>query len=140
MFFTVANAVFDASIVCWAAKLAFVSVCPVTAVRWLFAGHTVQGWLGPDGGIGSIPGETWRPFQKDTFPTPPFPEYVSGHSTFSMAAAIGPAGRYRQQLVWAQTDAHQYLRERTVANRHSVRFPGPRTKRWARRLEVGQGY
>lgn len=88
LFFAVANAVFDASIVCWAAKLNFVSARPVTAIRWLFAGHIVQGWLGPDGGMGPIAGEMWRPFQKDTFPTPPFPEYVSGHSAFSMAAAV----------------------------------------------------
>ena len=27
------------------------------------------------------------PFQAANFPTPPFPEYTSGHSAFSMAAA-----------------------------------------------------
>ena len=32
-------------------------------------------------------GSQWIPYQPSTFPTPPFPEYISGHSTFSAAAA-----------------------------------------------------
>ena len=38
---------------------------------------------GPYLGIGPIQGETWSPY----IPTPNFPEYTSGHSTFSTAAA-----------------------------------------------------
>src|SRR5439155_2482244 len=34
-----------------------------------------------------IIGTTWMPFQLPTFVTPAFPGYVSGHSTFSRAAA-----------------------------------------------------
>ena len=33
-------------------------------------------------------GQDWKPYQAATFVTPPFPEYVSGHSGFSAAAAI----------------------------------------------------
>lgn len=36
-----------------------------------------------------IQGEALVPYQLRTFPTPPFPEHVSGHSTFSAAAAFG---------------------------------------------------
>ncbi|HEY6267597.1 MAG TPA: hypothetical protein VIX11_04815 [Candidatus Acidoferrum sp.] len=32
-------------------------------------------------------GAQWIPYQPATFPTPPFPDYVSGHSTYSAAAA-----------------------------------------------------
>jgi hypothetical protein len=32
-------------------------------------------------------GADWRPYQLASSPTPPFPEYVSGHSTYSAAAA-----------------------------------------------------
>jgi hypothetical protein len=32
-------------------------------------------------------GATWFPYQPTTFPTPPFPEYSSGHSNFSAAGA-----------------------------------------------------
>lgn len=34
-----------------------------------------------------IPASEWKPYQRPTFVTPAFPGYVSGHSTFSRAAA-----------------------------------------------------
>ena len=50
-------------------------------------GKLVLAWAGPGKGTRLIRGETWMPYQAETFPTPPFPEYVSGHSTFSSAGA-----------------------------------------------------
>tara|TARA_B100001287_G_scaffold214719_1_gene183586 strand:+ start:201 stop:4079 length:3879 start_codon:yes stop_codon:yes gene_type:complete len=38
-------------------------------------------------GAGWILGENWWPYQRPTFVTPPFAGFVSGHSTFSRAAA-----------------------------------------------------
>ena len=38
-------------------------------------------------GAGWILGENWWPYQRPTFVTPPFSGFVSGHSTFSRAAA-----------------------------------------------------
>lgn len=38
-------------------------------------------------GVGWILAEDWWPFQTQTFVTPPFAGYISGHSTFSRAAA-----------------------------------------------------
>ena len=38
-------------------------------------------------GVGWILGENWWPYQRPTFVTPPFAGFVSGHSTFSRAAA-----------------------------------------------------
>ena len=38
-------------------------------------------------GVDWILGESWLPYQMDTFVTPAFPGYISGHSTFSRAAA-----------------------------------------------------
>jgi hypothetical protein len=89
MFFALANAVFDAGIAAWDAKRAYDSERPITAIRYLMSGRTIQGY-GPQGGAGGprgIAGEAWMPYQLPTFPTPPFPEHVSGHSTFSAAAA-----------------------------------------------------
>jgi hypothetical protein len=40
------------------------------------------------GGVRWIHGRNWMPFQKTSFVTPGFPGYVSGHSTFSRAAAV----------------------------------------------------
>ncbi|MFN3402576.1 MAG: DUF6851 domain-containing protein [Cytophagaceae bacterium] len=38
-------------------------------------------------GVGWILAENWWPYQRPTFVTPPFAGYISGHSTFSAAAA-----------------------------------------------------
>ena len=87
MFFALNNAVFDAGIVAWDAKRVFDSVRPATAIPYLFAGQAIRAWGGPGLGTVTIDGRNWIPYQPSTFPTPPFPEYVSGHSTFSAAAA-----------------------------------------------------
>ena len=53
-------------------------------------------WKGPEyitepaltnAGVGWIRAQEWWPYQRPTFVTPPFAGYVSGHSTFSRAAA-----------------------------------------------------
>jgi hypothetical protein len=53
-------------------------------------------WRGPDfitvpatdvAGVGWILGEEWWPYQRPTFVSPPFPGYISGHSTYSRTAA-----------------------------------------------------
>ena len=44
-------------------------------------------WGGPGRGTRPIRGEDRLPYQPPTVVTPPFAEYVSGHSTFSAAAA-----------------------------------------------------
>ncbi len=85
MFFALANAIHDAAIATWEAKRYYDYVRPVTAIRHLFRGKKIKGWDGSS--IATIKGEAWRPYQVTTFPTPPFPEFTSGHSGFSMAAA-----------------------------------------------------
>jgi PAP2 superfamily len=87
LFFALTNAIFDAGICAWDNKCAFNSVRPITAIRYLFQGRAVRAWAGPGRGTQLIPGEEWFPYQTTTFPTPPFPEYSSGHSTFSAAGA-----------------------------------------------------
>jgi hypothetical protein len=87
LFFALTNAVFDASICCWDNKCAFDSVRPITAIRYLFRGLQVRAWGGPYQGTQQMDGAAWLPYQALTFPTPPFPEYSSGHSTFSAAGA-----------------------------------------------------
>ena len=47
----------------------------------------VRAWSAEAGGVTWIRGETWMPYQADTFVTPAFAAYPSGHSTFSRAAA-----------------------------------------------------
>src|SRR5207245_2557238 len=71
----------------WDNKCAFASVRPITAIRYLFQGKQVRAWGGPGQGAQTIRGEDWFPYQTRSFPTPPFPEYSSGHSNFSAAGA-----------------------------------------------------
>jgi hypothetical protein len=88
MFFALSNAVFDAGIACWECKRYYEYVRPITAVRYLNAGQQLVCWGGP--GMGTIKmqdGANFLPYQESIVVTPPFPEYVSGHSTFSAASA-----------------------------------------------------
>jgi hypothetical protein len=87
LFFGLTNAIFDAGICAWDNKCAFASVRPITAIRYLFQGQQVRAWGGPGQGTRVIRGEEWFPYQPRSFPTPPFPEYSSGHSNFSAAGA-----------------------------------------------------
>jgi hypothetical protein len=87
LFFALTNAIFDAGLCSWDNKRAFASVRPATALRYLYRGQTIRAWAGPDRGTAPIPGESWVPYQPTTFPTPPFPEFSSGHSCFSAAGA-----------------------------------------------------
>jgi hypothetical protein len=81
--FAVSNALLDAGITSWNAKRRYDFIRPVTAVRTTHAGKTIKAWAGPGQGTKPIPAEQFRSY----IPTPPFPDYVSGHSTFSAAAA-----------------------------------------------------
>ncbi|MEL6591328.1 MAG: dockerin type I domain-containing protein, partial [Bacteroidota bacterium] len=56
----------------------------------------INGWRGPTyivdpeedyAGVGWILADEWWPYQRPSFVTPPFAGYVSGHSTYSRAAA-----------------------------------------------------
>jgi hypothetical protein len=87
MFFAMANAGMDAGIAAWDLKRYFDTVRPVTAVRYYKAGQQIVAWGGPGRGTIAMRGEDWRPYQPATVVTPPFAEYVSGHSTFSAASA-----------------------------------------------------
>jgi hypothetical protein len=87
MFFVLTAAIHDAGVAAWTAKSQIDSVRPVTAIPFLFHGKTIMSWGGPFKGTVAMDGGDWIPYQPSTFPTPPFPEYISGHSTFSAAGA-----------------------------------------------------
>jgi len=72
-------AIADAAIACWDGKYRYVFWRPITAIR---AGDT-------DGNASTDPDPSWTPWL-DFFPagTPAHPEYPSGHSTASGAAAF----------------------------------------------------
>jgi len=83
LFFALANGLLDVSMAVWDAKREYDYVRPVTAIRFLFAGRPIRAWAGPYQGTQLISGDQWQSY----IGTPPFAEYVSGHSTFSAASA-----------------------------------------------------
>jgi hypothetical protein len=85
LFFALGNALLDASIFSWTAKYQYDSERPTTGIRERYRGKMITSWLGPGKGYGKVPGERWLPYQALNVVTPAFPEYVSGHSTFSAA-------------------------------------------------------
>ncbi len=99
MFFALGNAVFDAGIATWNAKVHYDYVRPVRAIRELgelgligefnasLGGYAIDAWT-PDGGTQTILATDFLTYQTPgSDPSPPFAEYTSGHSAFSAAGA-----------------------------------------------------
>jgi hypothetical protein len=92
-FFTLGNAVMDAGIAAWWVKYKYDYWRPITAIRAQYPERDVTSWVGPGApdtvnGFGTVKGKAWKPYQANDVVTPPFPEYVSGHSTFSAAGNV----------------------------------------------------
>jgi hypothetical protein len=95
------GAVHDAAVAAWGVKGHYDSVRPISMIRYLGARGElplvpglverrgaetfVRAWQ--PGGVRWIRAVDWMPYQRPTFVTPAFAGYVSGHSTFSRAAA-----------------------------------------------------
>lgn len=87
LYFSVGAVAFDAFITAWEAKRFYDSSRPWTLVRYYYKGQKLMGWAGPGKGVIEMQAEEWHPYSPYNFITPPFPGYVSGHSTVSAASA-----------------------------------------------------
>ena len=100
LFFALGNAVMDAGIATWEAKLSYNSARPVRVIRELgrlgLIGtdnngdgvFEINAWGGPGLGTITIPATQFLTYQNPFGPpSPPFAEYTSGHSAFSAAGA-----------------------------------------------------
>ena len=100
LFLNLGNAVFDAGIAAWDAKTFYDYARPVRTVRELgklgligefnpkLGGFAIDAWAGPGQGTQTILASDFLTYQTPgSDPSPPFAEYVSGHSTYSAAAA-----------------------------------------------------
>ncbi|MDY7016465.1 MAG: calcium-binding protein, partial [Cyanobacteriota bacterium] len=100
LFFALGNSVFDAGIATWESKVFYDYTRPVRAVRELgelgligefdpaLGGFAIEAWAGPDLGTQTILATNFITYQPPGGePSPPFAEYVSGHSAFSAAGA-----------------------------------------------------
>jgi hypothetical protein len=105
MYFALGAIGLDAFIAAWEAKLYYNSSRPWTLVHYLYRGSTIHGWGGPGSGTIKLLGDNWKPFSPVNFITPPFPGYVSGHSTVSGGSArilelITGSDHYGFSTVW----------------------------------------
>ena len=99
MFFGIGQALFSASVASWGLKAEKDYTRPLTAIRELsrlgllrdedpiIGGVQVESYDRNTQATGIINGKDWKTYQTfGNFFSPPFTEYVSGHSTFSSAA------------------------------------------------------
>ena len=100
MFFALGNAELDAGIAAWDAKVAYDYARPVSVVRELgelgligeysseLGGYAIEAFAGYGEGTETILASDFITYQTpESDLSPPFAEYVSGHSTFSTAGA-----------------------------------------------------
>lgn len=87
MYFAVEAAAMDGFIACWDTKMEYDFARPYTLVHYYYQDKKIKAWGGPGKGIIEMPGQAWRPYSPETFLCPPFPSYISGHSTISAACA-----------------------------------------------------
>ncbi|MEQ1796834.1 MAG: vanadium-dependent haloperoxidase [Lacibacter sp.] len=87
MYFAVEAAAMDGFIACWDTKMVYDFARPYTLVHYYYKNKKIKGWGGPDKGMIEMQGQEWRPYSPETFLCPPFPSYISGHSSISGACA-----------------------------------------------------
>jgi hypothetical protein len=105
-YFALNGALHDAAITAWEIKRDTITARPISLVRYLAVTNNlseipglierrngkfqIRSWhpYSPaDSNINWTDADTWIPYQLPTFVTPAFPGFISGHSTFSRAAA-----------------------------------------------------
>lgn len=87
LFFQVGQCAHDAFIASWDSKRHWDTSRPWTLVRHYYGDQSIKGWGGPGRGTVAMKGADWYPYSPYVFVSPPFPSYVSGHSTVSAACA-----------------------------------------------------
>ncbi len=76
------GSLFQTSIFVWSIKYNYLQARPIQTIRYFFPNQTISYYGG-----NNVSSSLWVPYQPSTFITPPFPDFVSGHSTFSSVGA-----------------------------------------------------
>jgi hypothetical protein len=78
----ICSGIYQSSICAWRLKRDHLQARPIQKIRQYENGKDIhQSWNE------KILGQYWLPYQELNFVTPPFPDFVSGHSTFSTSSA-----------------------------------------------------
>lgn len=125
--FLVGNSLNDAGVAAWDAKIFYDSIRPLQMIQCGFADELLDAWIAPYMGVGDVPASEWQPYQAATFVTPAFAGYVSGHSTFSAAAAGALTKAFGVAYVapkCRQVDEGESLFETRILEGESRHVPG----------------
>ncbi len=87
MYFYIEAVAMDGFIACWDSKMHYDFARPYALVHDYYQDQVIKAWGGPEVGMTKMKGQMWRPYSPNTFLCPPFPSYVSGHSTISGGCA-----------------------------------------------------
>lgn len=87
MYFLVEAVAMDGFIACWDTKMHYDYARPYALVHKYYGGKKIKAWGGPNKGVVEMDGSEWIPYSPYNFLCPPFPAYVSGHSTISGGCA-----------------------------------------------------
>lgn len=92
---------FEMGRISWGIKLQYVEARPIQDIRRNYATTDISGWKttrDPSTGdllpAADVSGCLWLPYQNPTFVTPPFPDFISGHSSYSQVFALVMSGWY----------------------------------------------
>ena len=141
LFFVVSNALLDASIAAWDAKYVYDYVRPITVIHAM-GDAPIKAWrprslpailaysspattaaLGATAspaGIAEMKAADWEPY----LPTPPFPSYVAGHSTFCAAwAHVMTLAMGSSELNFRKTVKHLYVEQSELAPPVTLDYP-----------------
>ena len=77
----------DTFIACWDSKMFYDYARPNALVHHYYDDKKITAWGGEGKGMIEIEAKAWRPYSPELFLCPPFPSYVSGHSTVSGGCA-----------------------------------------------------
>ena len=77
----------DAFIASWDSKMYYDYARPYALVHQYYENQKIKAWGGEGKGMLEMDGKEWRPYSPEIFLCPPFPSYVSGHSTISGGCA-----------------------------------------------------
>jgi hypothetical protein len=87
MYFLVQVTAMDGFIACWDSKMYYDYARPYALVHKYYSGTPIKCWAGEGKGFKVLDGGEWQPYSPAEFLCPPFPSYVSGHSTISGGCA-----------------------------------------------------
>ena len=80
-FYTLNTGLFQASIIVWDAKYRYLQCRPIQSIRLEYQQIPIDYYFG------QTTTDLWKPYQESRLLTPPFPDFISGHSTFSSTAS-----------------------------------------------------